>query len=280
MSTNIFEFKTSISNSVLKTSIFNSVLKSSNNMLESKSSDSNFKPKTLVVIDKPYGITSMTVVRILRKILKPVKISKIGYAGTLDPCATGVLIVGIGRSGTKLLGEHTNKDKEYICEIDLLKNSESGDMQDFKQEYQMTLSDKILQPNLDTIINLINEKFIGPIKQIPPTLSAIKINGKKACDMARKGIKLEMKERTITIHKIDILSYNFPVLKLQVKCSKGTYIRTLGKDIGKSLGLWGTLLSLRRIKCGEYSIDDALDLNTLTIKNLDSNELPIIDKTI
>jgi tRNA pseudouridine55 synthase len=226
--------------------------------------------KPLILIDKPFGITSMDVVRALRKILKPYNITKIGYAGTLDPCATGLLIVGIGKSGTKQLTALTEKDKEYICEIDLLKNSYSGDMQDFLQEYEMKtkVPNDMVIPTIDDINAIIKNKFLGKIRQTPPTLSAIKINGKKACDLVRKNIEFEMKERTITIYSIDIISYDFPVLKLDIKCSKGTYIRALGRDIGKELGLWGTLLFLRRIKCGDYSIEDAMSLNKVKVSDL------------
>jgi len=227
----------------------------------------NIKP--LIIIDKPLKITSMDVVRVLRRLLKSVGIkTKIGYAGTLDPYASGVLIVGIGRSGTKLLGDLTDKDKEYICEIDLLKNSYSGDMEEFIPEYQLTMPEGVEIPTADKINNIIKTKFIGRIKQIPPTLSAIKINGRKACDLVRENINVVMKERTITIFDIEILSVQFPVIKLHVKCSKGTYIRTLGQDLGRELGLWGTLISLRRIKCGDHTINDSIELNKITLNDL------------
>lgn len=229
-----------------------------------------FVPFPLIVVDKPHGITSMTVVRILRRVLKPVQITKVGYAGTLDPYATGVLIMGVGRDGTRQLGTLTDKDKEYVCEIDLLKDSYSGDMEDFKTEYQKQLPEDVKVPSLDEIAHVIDTKFIGKIKQIPPQLSAIKINGQKACDMVRKGVTMEMQERIVTVHEIEILGYAFPVLKLRVKCSKGTYIRTLGQDIGKTLGLWGTLLSLRRTVCGDHTIKDALILDKITLSDLGS----------
>ena len=224
--------------------------------------------KQIIIIDKPLYITSMTVVRILRKLLKSRGIKKIGYAGTLDPYASGVLIVGIGREGTRLLGDLTDKDKEYVCEIDLLKNSLSGDMENFLPEYQMIKPELIEIPTIDQIHTMINNKFIGEIKQIPPTLSAIKINGRKACDLVRKNINVEIPERIVNIYSIDIESYQFPILNLRVNCSKGTYIRTLSQDIGKELGLWGTVQSLRRTRCGEYFIKDAINLNQITINDL------------
>lgn len=234
------------------------------------------KTKSLIVVDKPHGITSMTVVRIIRKILKPLKITKIGYAGTLDPFATGVLVMGIGRDGTKCLGTLSDKDKEYICEIDLMKDSFSGDMDNFKKEYQKSIGDiptNVTIPSLDDIVQLLDAKFIGDVKQIPPALSAIKISGTRAYKLVQKGIDFQMKERTIKIYKIDVLGYEFPILKLRVKCSKGTYIRTLGKDIGKELGLWGTLISLRRTMSGEHTLDDALILDQIKLGDLINNEV-------
>lgn len=229
-----------------------------------------FTPTPLIVVDKPHGITSMTVVRILRRVLKPVKITKVGFAGTLDPYATGVLIIGIGREGTRQLGALTDKDKEYVCEIDLLKNSESGDMENFQPSYQMKMVEGKEEPSFDQIDQLIKTKFMNDISQIPPNLSAIKIDGNKACDMVRKGVILEMKPRIVHIHEIEILGYTFPVLKLKVRCSKGTYIRTLGQDIGKALGFWGTLLSLRRTRCGDHSLKDALILDKITLTDMEN----------
>lgn len=230
--------------------------------------DKKIAIKSIIVIDKPHGITSMTVVRRLRQILKPIGINRIGYAGTLDPYATGVLVVGIGKEGTKQLGVFSDRDKEYICEIDLLKDTISGDMDGFIENYQKVLPPNKIIPTIEQIHELINTTFIGEITQLPPKLSAIKINGKKACDMVRKNIEFEMKERQVKIYAIDILAYDFPVLKLKVKCSKGTYIRTLGQDIGKKLGLWGSLLSLRRTSSGEYTLDDTLILNNITLDDL------------
>jgi tRNA pseudouridine55 synthase len=243
---------------------------------------SKIKVKPLIVVDKPHGISSMTVVRILRNILKPLNIKKIGYAGTLDPYATGVLVVGIGRDGTKCLGTLSDKDKKYVCEIDLMKDSFSGDMDNFKDEYQKNMNDipaNVKIPSLDDIIKVIDRKFIGDVKQIPPALSAIKISGTRAYKLVRKGIDFQMKERTIKIYKINVLKYDFPILKLCVECSKGTYIRTLGKDIGKELGLWGTLVSLRRTMSGEHTLNDALILDQIKIDDIIDEESSINENT-
>lgn len=229
--------------------------------------DPEIKLKKIIVVDKPFNITSMDVIRRLRKILKPLKIKRIGHAGTLDPYATGVLVIGIGH-GTKDLQKLMDQDKEYLCKIDLLKNTFSGDMENFSQSDQMQLPDNVIIPDIDSIENVIKTHFIGPIKQTPPHLSAIRINGCKAYDLVRKNIAFEMKERTVNVYEINIISYNFPILELNIKCSKGTYIRTLGKDIGKSLGFFGTLISLKRTKSGNHTLDDSYSLDSITIDKL------------
>ena len=228
------------------------------------------KFKEIILIDKPKGISSYKAISNIKWIFKKngYKKIKIGHAGTLDPLATGLLVIGITRAGTKRLGTLINQDKTYICDIDLLKDSESGDMENYKQMLETKDVEMKEIPSLELIQELIETKFTGEIEQTPPQHSALKINGKKACDLARKGIKVEMKSRKITIHEIEVLEYEFPVLKLQVKCSKGTYIRTLGKDIGKELGFYGTLLDLRRIQSGGFSIDNALTLEDLNFNFL------------
>lgn len=216
--------------------------------------------KTILLIDKPIGMTSMKVITILKKKLG---ISKIGHAGTLDPLASGLLVVGLNREGTRMLTNLILETKEYICEIDLLKKSASGDLEFFEQMTLEQSESKIIPPQ-DVIEKLLKDKFSGEISQTPSIYSAIKINGKKAYELARNSITPEMVPRNVTIYENEIMDYTFPVLKLRVKCSKGTYIRSLGQDIGKELGLYGTLISLRRIASGNYSINDALQLESIT----------------
>lgn len=231
--------------------------------------------KFIILVDKPRGITSNKVLSrikiLIRNHLKCENkdLPKIGHGGTLDPEATGLLIVGLTRNGTKKLNDHINEDKIYECEIDLLKDSKTGDLESF---VQMEIQD-LKPPDLVTIQDVLISKFIGEIEQIPPAYSALKINGKKAYELARAGKEVHLSPRKITMHSINILEYHFPVLKLRVHCSKGTYIRSLGQDIGKELNLYGTLISLRRFKSGIYSIEDAIKLDKLIFDDLIQEKL-------
>lgn len=226
--------------------------------------------KPIVLIDKPRGISSNKALTKIKGVIRShlqcgnKDLPKIGHGGTLDPEATGLLVVGLTREGTRKLNDHINEDKVYECEIDLLKESETGDLEKFKQ---MEIGD-IIVPNLDLVQSVITSKFVGKIKQTPPAYSALKIQGKKACDLARNGQEVVLSSREITIYAIDILDFKFPILKLRVHCSKGTYIRTLGQDIGKALELYGTLISLRRLKSGSHEILDAINLNDLKFSDL------------
>ena len=234
--------------------------------------DYDFEYKNILLIDKPRGISSNYAINRIKHVIKnKLQITnkylpKIGHGGTLDPEATGLLIIGITRVGTKKLSEQIGADKIYECDIDLLKQSETGDMEIFEQ-FSLDDFDRDI-PSIDEIKNLIDDKFIGEVEQTPPIYSALKVNGKKACDLARQGIDVKLKSRKITIYDIQILNYDFPVLSLKLHCSKGTYIRTIGMDIGAELNLCGTLLNLRRIKSGDYSINDSIELDKLTFDDL------------
>lgn len=232
--------------------------------------DSAHEYKPILLIDKPKGITSNAALTKIKKIIsaqtkcRTRDLPKIGHGGTLDPLATGLLVVGITRIGTRQLHDSINHDKVYECEIDLLKSSVTGDMEAFEQHELGNRS----EPTIAEIQELIDTNFTGDITQIPPIYSALKIDGAKACDLARASKEVKMKPRIITLHDVQILEYSFPALKLRVSCSKGTYIRTLGMDIGKELGLYGTLSNLRRIKSGDYAIENAYDLDSLKYNDL------------
>ena len=230
-----------------------------------------FNYKTIVIVDKPRGISSNGAIGKIKSVIRSHLmcgkrgLPKIGHGGTLDPEATGVLVIGLTRAGTRTLGTHIGADKMYECEVDLLKTSVTGDMEQFEQ---MELSESQSIPTLEEIENLIRSDFVGEIEQTPPIYSALKVGGKKACDLARAGKEVELKPRKVTLYEVEVISYEFPVLSLRIHCSKGTYIRTVGQDIGKSLGLYGTLLSLRRIRSGSHDIADAIALNDLTFDDL------------
>lgn len=202
-------------------------------------------------IDKKVGPTSFDVVGFLRK---RSGIRKIGHAGTLDPLASGLLIVAIGRENTKKIDEFMKLDKEYEADINLEAFSETDDNEGKKEIVEIGT-----RPNRMEIENIL-EDFNGEIWQTPPLYSAIKINGKPAYKYARKGEKLEIKARKIIISKLMIMDYQFPILKLRINCGSGTYIRSLARDLGKKLKTGGYLTALRRTKIGDFSVDSAIKL--------------------
>lgn len=209
-------------------------------------------------IDKPAGISSFKVIDILRKITG---IKRIGHAGTLDPFATGLLIVAVGRESTKLLTRWLKTDKEYEAVMKLGYDSTTGDT-----EGDLTLVDNVITPTEQELKDVMN-LFKGEIEQIPPQFSALKVNGVKAYHLARQGIKVDLKSRTVNIYEIDLLKYNYPQVSFKVKVSCGTYIRTLAQDIGKTLKVGGYLIQLRRIKVDNVSIDQAVKINEITSEN-------------
>jgi len=211
-----------------------------------------------VLINKPTGITSHDVVDKLREITK---IKKIGHAGTLDPFATGLLILGIGREFTRKLSIFQKKDKEYIATLKLGAESENFDRER-----------KIVERKVEKIpkrkeIEEVLKSFLGEIEQIPPAFSAKKIGGEKLYELARKGIKVKARPQKVKIYEISILEYKFPNLKIKVKCLSGTYIRSLANDIGKKLECGAYVEELIRTKIGEFSIENAIDLFKLNSQN-------------
>lgn len=215
----------------------------------------------ILLIDKPAGWTSFDVVAKIRGLVgkREGRKIKVGHTGTLDPFATGLLIVLLGEA-TKKQAEFMKLDKEYEATLRLDATSSTGDPEGEIEESQI-LNSKI--PNKSQIENILKEKFIGRIEQTPPAFSAIKVNGQRAYTLARKGEKVELKPRQITIYDIKIENYNWPELKITVHCSSGTYIRTLAEDIGKMLKVGAYLTSLRRTKIGKYSLSKAKKINDI-----------------
>jgi tRNA pseudouridine55 synthase len=207
----------------------------------------------MLIINKPLTWSSMDVIRKLRRITG---IKKIGHAGTLDPLATGVLLVCIGKT-TKKINELMVTQKEYIADIDLSVFSTTDDAEG--ELSQVSIKNIPSQEQVEQIIS----SFIGTIEQTPPTFSAIKIGGKPAYQWAREGKEVPIAARSISIDAIDILSYDWPKLQLIIRCGKGTYIRSLARDIGIALKTGGYLTGLIRTKVGPYTIKNALDISTL-----------------
>ena len=216
--------------------------------------DKDFLDGQIILLDKPLDWTSFQAVNKLKYKLKkefnlPKKF-KIGHAGTLDPRATGLLIVCTGKF-TKKIPEIQDAPKEYLTEIKIGVQTESYD----------TEKPEILHQDFSHIsmefIHEVLEKFVGEIEQKPPIFSAIKIDGKRAYDLARKGDEVEMKSRKTTIHYLKDVEIELPFVRFTVGCSKGTYIRSLAHDIGQELGVGAYLTNLRRTKIGAYSIENA-----------------------
>ncbi len=210
----------------------------------------------IVVIDKPKGVTSHDVVGMMRKRFGT---RRVGHTGTLDPMATGVLPICIGNA-TRAADMLIESDKEYIAEFVLGKTTDTLDI-----EGQVLAESEVLVTE-DEVRNAIS-KFVGKISQIPPMYSAIKKDGKKLYELAREGKEIEREARDITIYSIDVLRVDLPLVEIGVKCSKGTYIRTLCDDIGKTLGCGATMTALRRVATAGFTID-----NAYTIEDIDMAE--------
>ena len=203
----------------------------------------------IIIIDKPAGWTSQDVTAKLRGVFQT---RRIGHGGTLDPMATGVLPVFVGRAtrGVEFF-EHADKTYEAVLRLGI-----TTDTEDITGE---RLEEKPVCVTEADILAVL-PGFRGEIQQIPPMYSAIKINGQKLCNLARKGKEVERPARTITIHDLDFLGLEGDKVRLRIHCSKGTYIRTLCKDIGAALGCGGCMESLRRVSAGSYTIDEAIPL--------------------
>ena len=202
---------------------------------------------------KPKGKTSHDVVAILRRVTK---IKQIGHTGTLDPFAEGVLPICIGKA-TRLI-EYLNDGKAYIGTVQLGKSTTTYDL----EGETVDVSDKT--PDIEEIENELNN-FRGNIEQLPPIYSAIKVNGKKLYEYARKGEEVEIKPRSVNINELKILNYDQEnrILELYIKCSKGTYIRSIAHDLGKNLGCFGYLIKLVRVKAGDFEVENSIKLEDL-----------------
>ena len=245
----------------------------------------------IILIDKPAGISSFGVVAKIRGRLKTKfghKV-KVGHTGTLDPFATGLLILLSGKM-TKKSNEFLKLDKEYVATLKLGYTSTTGDPEGEITEYIQSTKPVKIEEHKDKIYDFVAEgakqcdkisdlshreaseidgfcalsdiqltldSFIGKIRQTPPKFSAIKINGQRAYKLAREGKDFEIPSREVEIYSIEILNYSYPELTIRVHCSSGTYIRTLAEDIGKTLSTGAYLTALRRIKIGSYDIKDA-----------------------
>jgi len=215
----------------------------------------------ILLIDKPAGMTSFGVVARVRRVLSEQagRKVKVGHTGTLDPFATGLLILCIGKE-TKNAMHYTKLDKVYEATIRLGQASTTGD-----PEGEITdVNSK--QPTHEEAMTAL-QKFTGEITQRPPIFSAIKIGGRRAYDLARQGKEVEIPQRTVTIHSLELVEYTYPELKIRTHVSSGTYIRTLAQDIGEVLGTGAYCTQLRRTKVADWSVEDAQTLTVLGISS-------------
>ena len=206
----------------------------------------------IIIIDKPQEWTSNDVVSRLRRVFNT---RRIGHGGTLDPMATGVLPVFVGRAtrGVEFF-EHAEKAYEAVLLL--------GRTTDTEDVFGTTLEEREVNISEGQFLDIL-QKFRGKIQQIPPMYSALKVNGQKLCDLARKGKEVERQPREIEIFELTCLEFTGTTARLRVRCSKGTYIRTLCKDIGEALGCGGCMQELRRVQAGEYTIAEAIPLQEL-----------------
>lgn len=224
----------------------------------------------IIIFNKPEGITSHDVVYILRKKLN---IKKIGHTGTLDPMATGVLPMCIGKA-TKISEYFLKSDKEYIAEFEFGYETKTLDRTSEVIERNTNIPTK---ENLKSIL----KEFKGKISQVPPKYSALKVNGKKLYELAREGIEVDIKPRTIEIYELEILKQiNEKTFEIRVKCSSGTYIRSLIRDIARKLNSLATLTNLKRIKTGNFMIDSSItkdELDKLSVEDIKNKIIKIDD---
>ncbi len=232
-------------------------------------------PTGLLIIDKPLGLTSASVCNAVKRRLRtggaPKRV-KVGHAGTLDPMATGVLVILIGRSATRLADALMGGQKSYLAQIDLAHTSVSDDTEREAEPAEIRAIPS--REQLDAALR----GFVGTIRQRPPDHSAILVEGRRAYKIARKGNDPGLTERPVLVHSIDVVDYVWPVLTLDIACGKGTYIRSIARDLGAGLGVGGMLAGLRRTRVGPFEIGEARELDLLPDVLGMSDLLPVPDE--
>lgn len=226
----------------------------------------------ILLVNKPEGWTSFDVVNYVRKIVatyegKKPRSVKVGHTGTLDPAATGLLVLCIGKKYTKRVPTLIKHDKTYEAEITLGSHSSTGD-----KDGEITKEINPLVPTMDAVHSAL-ASFVGPQKQIPPQYSAVKVDGKRAYDLARKGEEVTLQPRDIFVHDMYLQEYAWPVIRVTCHVGSGTYIRVLAEDLAKCLGTVGYLSALRRTVVDTWSVDKALQIDSLTPERIRDNLL-------
>jgi tRNA pseudouridine55 synthase len=222
--------------------------------------------KGLLNLHKPSGMTSRDVVNVVQRLVRPLKV---GHAGTLDPLATGVLVICVG-TATRLIEYVQRMPKTYSGTFLLGRESDTEDIEGRVVE----LADPP-RPTFEQL-SLAAVKFTGEILQRPPAYSALKVAGIRAYELARKGKPADLKPRPITVHRLEIKSYRYPEVVLEVQCGGGTYIRSLGRDLAESLGTAAVMSALKRTAIGNFRVEEAVDPASLTSENLPRYLLPLV----
>lgn len=212
----------------------------------------------IVIVNKPSGMTSHDVVLRVRRILG---IRRVGHAGTLDPLATGILIILIGKA-TKLFSRFESFDKGYRATLLLGTRTRSADIQGdvLRQEpYEKITRDQV---------ELALQRFVGEIDQLPPMVSAVKVKGRRLYELARQGLEVERKARRIKINRLDLVTFELPYIQISLECSKGTYVRQIAEDLGEVLGCGACITQIERFKVGPFEMVQAVDLSQLSEKDI------------
>jgi tRNA pseudouridine55 synthase len=228
-------------------------------------------PAGLLLVDKPTGPTSMDVCARVRWKLRQAgapKRIKVGHGGTLDPMATGLLVVMVGKA-TKLCDTVMAGEKEYEATIDLSHRSTTDDA-----EGELTAV-AVATPPSEAMLRDALSRFVGTIMQVPPNFSALHVGGQRAYDLAREGKAVQLAARPVTVHAIELLDYAFPNVRVRIACGKGTYIRSIARDLGPALGTGGMLTALRRTQVGRWHVRDATGMDSLPERLTQGDLLPI-----
>jgi tRNA pseudouridine55 synthase len=218
----------------------------------------------LLSINKPQGLTSRDVVNRAQRLVRP---AKVGHAGTLDPLATGILVVGVGPA-TRLVEHIQRMRKVYDAEFLLGRTSDTEDV-----EGRVVPLENPPRPTREQI-EAVLPRYVGQIEQVPPAFSALKVKGRRAYDLARRGEVVKLAPRPVIIYAIELLNFQYPKFRLRITCGSGTYIRSLGRDLAVALGSGAVMSRLERTAIGDFTIDSACQIDDLTADRLPEHLLP------
>lgn len=228
-------------------------------------------PSGLLIVDKPLRVTSAGVVAgVKRRLIAggAPKSTKVGHGGTLDPMATGIVVVLVGKA-TRMCDEIMAGEKRYVADVDLAHTSPTDDRE------AVPVPVAVARPPTRGEVEGACARFVGEIDQVPPIHSAVWVDGQRAYRLARRGEAPELRARRVVVHAIELLAYDWPIVRLDIRCGKGTYIRSLARDLGRALGAGGMLVGLRRTGVGPHTIDRAVELDRLPERLTPTDLLPL-----